>query len=104
VQPPEPAPRRPAIPHTDAGPEIETLDEFDEVVAAHGSLAGRRVQGVDLTEHTDELLTLDAQGALFLGSPMGPDAAARIRATPPTSCSRGSRRADTSRRRGASAG
>ncbi|MGW6357050.1 hypothetical protein ACWFR5_18265 [Streptomyces sp. NPDC055092] len=101
MQPPEPAPRRPAIPHTDAGCEIET---FDEVVAAHGSLAGRRVQGVDLTERTDELLTLDAQGAVFLGSPMGPDAAARIRATPPTSCSRGSRRADTSRRRGSSVG
>jgi predicted Rossmann-fold nucleotide-binding protein len=81
VQTPEPAPRRPAIPHTDAGREIETLDEFDEVVAAHGSLAGRRVQAVDLTERTDELLTLDAEGAVFLGCPMGPDAAARIRAT-----------------------
>ncbi|MGX1675778.1 LOG family protein [Streptomyces sp. NPDC055400] len=81
MQTPEPAPRRPAIPHTDAGHEIETLDEFDEVVAAHGSLAGRRVQAVDLTERTDELLTLDAEGAVFLGCPIGPDAAARIRAT-----------------------
>ncbi|MFD3559068.1 LOG family protein [Streptomyces sp. NPDC058686] len=81
MQTPEPAPRRPAIPHTDPGREIETLDEFDEVVAAHGSLAGRRVQAVDLTERTDELLTLDAEGAVFLGCPMGPGAAARIRAT-----------------------
>ncbi|MFB7413574.1 LOG family protein [Streptomyces sp. NPDC056121] len=80
MQTSEPAPRRPAIPHTDAGREIETLDEFDEVVAAHGSLAGRRVQAVDLTERTDELLALDAEGAVFLGCPMGPDAAARIRA------------------------
>ncbi|MEU6659860.1 Rossmann fold nucleotide-binding protein [Streptomyces sp. NPDC046821] len=81
MQTPEPAPRRPAIPHTDAGREIDSLDAFDAVVAAHGSLAGRRVQAVDLTERTTELLGLDAEGAVFLGCPMGPEAAARIRAT-----------------------
>ena len=81
MQTPEPAPRRPAIPHTHAGREIETLDEFDEVVAGRGSLAGCRVQAVDLTERTAELLAVDAEGAVFLGCPMGPDAAARIRAT-----------------------
>lgn len=37
------------------GDEIESLAEFDAAVAA-GSLAGRRVQSVDLTERSAELL------------------------------------------------
>ncbi|MFG2575910.1 LOG family protein [Streptomyces sp. NPDC048481] len=60
--------------------EIESLAEFDEVVAAHGSLAHFRVQSVDLTDRTDALLSLDASGAVFLGCPMDPAAAARVRA------------------------
>ncbi|MEU6061701.1 Rossmann fold nucleotide-binding protein [Streptomyces sp. NPDC047097] len=58
--------------------EIETLPEFDEVAAA-GSLAGLRVQSVDLTDRTAALLALPVDGAVFLGCPMDPDAAARVR-------------------------
>ncbi|MFF9089590.1 LOG family protein [Streptomyces sp. NPDC014991] len=59
--------------------EIESLAEFDEVVAEHGTLAGFRVQAVDLTGRTDALLRLDSTGAVFLGCPMDPGAAARVR-------------------------
>ncbi|GHA02879.1 LOG family protein [Streptomyces echinoruber] len=60
--------------------EIESLAEFDEVLAAHGSLAHHRVQSVDLTGRTEALLAADTTGAVFLGCPMAPEAAARIRA------------------------
>lgn len=59
--------------------EIETLEEFDHVVA-HGSLVGHRVQSVDLTDRTFALLSADTTGAVFLGCPMHPDAAAKVRA------------------------
>ncbi|MEV6174347.1 Rossmann fold nucleotide-binding protein [Streptomyces sp. NPDC051954] len=59
--------------------EIESLAEFDEVVATVGSLAHHRVQAVDLTDRTDVLLTVDATGAVFLGCPMDPGAAAHVR-------------------------
>ncbi|MGW2820909.1 LOG family protein [Streptomyces sp. NPDC001443] len=74
--------------------EIETLDEFDEVLATLDApslprtpgAAGTggphlRVQAVDLTGRTDALLTLDAAGAVFLGCPMAPEAAAHLRAS-----------------------
>ncbi|MFF4900578.1 LOG family protein [Streptomyces sp. NPDC001068] len=61
--------------------EIESLAEFDEVVAAHGTLAQYRVQAVDLTDRTDALLTTDTAGAVFLGCPMTADAAARVGAS-----------------------
>lgn len=60
--------------------EIETLEEFDATVTARGSLAGFRVQAVDLTDRTRELLATDTAGAVFLGCPMREDAAAKIRA------------------------
>ncbi|GAA2441080.1 Rossmann fold nucleotide-binding protein [Streptomyces glaucus] len=60
--------------------EIETLAEFDEVVSAHGTLAHHRVQAVDLTDRTDVLLSVDTTGAVFLGCPMDPRAAAGVRA------------------------
>ncbi|MEV0176909.1 LOG family protein [Streptomyces sp. NPDC050803] len=60
--------------------EIETLEEFDATVAARGTLAGFRVQAVDLTDRTRELLGTDTTGAVFLGCPMREDAAAKIRA------------------------
>ncbi|MGW1955551.1 LOG family protein [Streptomyces sp. NPDC001920] len=60
--------------------EIETLEEFDATVSARGSLTGFRVQAVDLTDRTRELLTTDTAGAVFLGCPMREDAAAKIRA------------------------
>ncbi|MFE3635721.1 LOG family protein [Streptomyces cellostaticus] len=59
--------------------EIESLAEFDEVVTAHGSLARFRLQAVDLTERTKELLTVDTADAVFLGCPMDPEAAAHVR-------------------------
>ncbi len=59
--------------------EIETLQEFDAIVSARGSLAGFRVQAVDLTDRTRELLTADTTGAVFLGCAMREEAAAKIR-------------------------
>ncbi|MFJ2768317.1 LOG family protein [Streptomyces sp. NPDC087300] len=59
--------------------EIETLAEFDEVSARDG-IAGCRVQAVDLTQRTSALLAADVAGAVFLGCPMGQEAADRIRA------------------------
>ncbi|MGW0632645.1 LOG family protein [Streptomyces sp. NPDC002758] len=71
----------PAQPHRAAhDQEIESLAEFDEIVAAHGSLARFRVQAIDLTDRTDALLSLDTEGAVFLGCPMDPEAAAGVRA------------------------
>ncbi|MEU3840589.1 LOG family protein [Streptomyces sp. NPDC028635] len=61
--------------------EIESLAQFDEVVARGGTLAGFRVQAVDLTGRTDVLLSVDTAGAVFLGCPMAPEAAARVRAS-----------------------
>ncbi|MFG1667201.1 LOG family protein [Streptomyces sp. Y7] len=59
--------------------EIETLQEFDATVSARGSLAGFRVQAVDLTDRTRELLGTDTTGAVFLGCAMREEAAAKIR-------------------------
>ncbi|MEU6090178.1 LOG family protein [Streptomyces sp. NPDC047085] len=72
----------PAQPHRAAHDrEIESLAEFDEVVAEHGTLARYRVQAVELTGRTRALLTLDTTGAVFLGCPMEPEAAAHVRST-----------------------
>lgn len=60
--------------------EIETLDDFDAKVSARGTLAGFRVQAVDLRDRTRELLATDTAGAVFLGCPMREDAAAKVRA------------------------
>ncbi|MEV5958166.1 Rossmann fold nucleotide-binding protein [Streptomyces sp. NPDC051987] len=60
---------------------MESLAEFDAVVAAHGTLGQYRVQAVDLTDRTDVLLTTDTAGAVFLGCPMSPEAAARVGAS-----------------------
>ncbi|MCB5182983.1 LOG family protein [Streptomyces antimicrobicus] len=59
--------------------EIETLAEFDHVVA-RGSLSGYRIQSVNLLERTFALLSADTSAAVFLGCPMEPDAAAKVRA------------------------
>ena len=54
----------PSIPHVD----IESLEHFDRIVAAGAtSMDGWRVQSVDLTGRTAELLGLRPMGALFLG-------------------------------------
>lgn len=60
--------------------EIETLEDFDATVSARGTLSGYRVQGVDLTDRTRELLTTATAEAVFLGCPMREDAAAKVRA------------------------
>ncbi|MEI5526189.1 LOG family protein [Streptomyces brasiliscabiei] len=60
--------------------EIETIEEFDAVVSSRGSLSGFRVQAVDLTDRTRELLTTGTAGAVFLGCRMRDEAAAKIRA------------------------
>ncbi|MDT0568310.1 LOG family protein [Streptomyces sp. DSM 3412] len=59
--------------------EIETIEEFDAIVSARGTLAGFRIQAVDLTDRTRELLATDTAEAVFLGCPMRPEAAAKIR-------------------------
>ncbi|MGW2467510.1 LOG family protein [Streptomyces bauhiniae] len=74
-------PSIPARPHEVAPDhEIESLEEFDAVVTAHGTLAGFRVQGVHLTGRTEDLLRLDTDGAVFLGCPMDAEAAAKVAA------------------------
>ncbi|OKK06801.1 Rossmann fold nucleotide-binding protein [Streptomyces sp. CB03234] len=70
---------RPHAPRHGHDREIETLQEFDGV-AARGSLVGHRLQSVDLTARTGALLSLPTTGAVFLGCPMEPDAAAKVRA------------------------
>ncbi|MGW7368871.1 SLOG cluster 4 domain-containing protein, partial [Streptomyces sp. NPDC054841] len=59
--------------------EIETIEEFDQVIARRGSLAGHRVQAVDLTSRTFALLAADTTGTMFLGCRMEPDAEAKVR-------------------------
>ncbi|WP_327401007.1 LOG family protein [Streptomyces sp. NBC_01288] len=59
--------------------EIETVEDFDATVSSRGTLAGHRVQGVDLTDRTRELLTTNTSGAVFLGCPMRDEAATKIR-------------------------
>lgn len=67
-----------AVHHGDR--EIETLEEFDAIVSSRGTLSGFRVQSVDLTDRTRELLTADTSGAVFLGCRMRPDATEKLRA------------------------
>ncbi|MFI6651161.1 LOG family protein [Streptomyces sp. NPDC050529] len=61
------------------GTEIESLAEFDAAAAA-GSLAGHRVQSVDLTDRSAALLAADTSGAVFLGCRMESGAADKVRA------------------------
>ncbi|MGW0120915.1 LOG family protein [Streptomyces sp. NPDC003327] len=74
--PPAYRPRGPRGP----GREIHTQAEFDAALARHGSLAGHRVQSVDLTDRTFALLAASTTDAVFLGCPMQPEAAAKVRA------------------------
>jgi len=66
----------PSIPHVD----IESLEHFDRIVAAGAtSMEGWRVQSVDLTERTAELLGLSPMGSVFLGCTLEEKADAWIR-------------------------
>ncbi|MFF8608110.1 LOG family protein [Streptomyces sp. NPDC015346] len=67
---------RPPRPHHR---EIHSLAEFDAALA-QGSLVGYRIQSVDLTDRGVELLSVATTGAVFLGCPMRPEAAAKVRA------------------------
>ncbi|MFJ9807134.1 LOG family protein [Streptomyces sp. NPDC101158] len=60
--------------------EIHSLDEFDAALGSHASLAGCRVQSVDLTDRTFALLSVPTGAAVFLGCAMQPEAAAKVRA------------------------
>ncbi|MFF0473083.1 LOG family protein [Streptomyces sp. NPDC004284] len=60
--------------------EIHTLAEFDAALGRPGSLAGQRIQSVDLTDRTFALLAAATKDAVFLGCPMEPEAAAKVRA------------------------
>ncbi|MFJ4963366.1 LOG family protein [Streptomyces sp. NPDC088729] len=60
--------------------EIETLAEFDEVVAVRGSLAGFRIQAVDLSGRTSALLACGAEDAVFLGCALSAEAESKVRA------------------------
>ncbi|MGW7489799.1 LOG family protein [Streptomyces sp. NPDC054786] len=73
------ASRRPRAHDDNHDYEIESLEEFDRVIAV-GTLAGHRVQSVDLTDRTFALLGADTTESLFLGCAMEPDAAAKVRA------------------------
>jgi predicted Rossmann-fold nucleotide-binding protein len=65
--------------HPDHDHEIESLAEFDRAVA-RGSLAGHRIQSVDLTDRTEALLAVETTGTVFLGCPMADEATAKLRA------------------------
>ncbi|GAB2669052.1 LOG family protein [Kribbella swartbergensis] len=66
----------PSIPHVD----IESLKDFDRIVAAGAAtMEGWRVQSVDLSGRTAELLELDPRGSLFLGCVLDDKAEAWIR-------------------------
>ncbi|MQY15956.1 hypothetical protein SRB5_61480 [Streptomyces sp. RB5] len=58
--------------------EIESLDEFDRILAEGGSLSGYRVQSVDLTRRVAELEHADVHGAVFLGCAMSWEAEYRV--------------------------
>lgn len=51
------------------------------MVSSGGSLARFRVQAIDLTDRTRALLAVDTTDTVFLGCSMGPEAAAKVRAS-----------------------
>ncbi|HET8615373.1 MAG TPA: biotin-independent malonate decarboxylase subunit gamma [Actinomycetales bacterium] len=59
--------------------EIESLDELDAVLAVGGSLAGARLQGLDLAAREDALLRADVRGAVVLGGTLTDRLAAHLR-------------------------
>lgn len=54
--------------------ELESLDEFDEFLEGHRSLADTASQGLDLTGRTWRLIEADVRGAFFLGCRLEPSA------------------------------
>ncbi len=60
--------------------EIESLDDFDaQVATGASSMGGWRVQGVNLTARTPQLLRLQPANAILLGSAVSGEAEAHLR-------------------------
>jgi predicted Rossmann-fold nucleotide-binding protein len=60
--------------------EIESLDELDALLAVGGSLAGARLQGLDLAAREHALLRADVRGAVVLGGSLTDRLDAHLRA------------------------
>ncbi len=56
--------------------EIHSLAEFDARIAGHGNLDGTVIQGIDLRDRTDSIISVTCAGTTFLGAAMT-DAALR---------------------------
>ncbi|WP_329001351.1 LOG family protein [Kribbella sp. NBC_00709] len=66
----------PSIPHVD----VESVDQFDRLIGAGATaMAGWRVQSVDLTRRTADLLGLKPMGSVFLGCALEEKADAWVR-------------------------
>ncbi|SCK33624.1 LOG family protein [Streptomyces sp. WMMB 322] len=58
--------------------EIESLEEFDDVVEATGSLSGWRLQSLDLRGRDGALASAETDGAVFLGCAMSAESVVRV--------------------------
>lgn len=58
--------------------DVESLDEFDALLASTGSLAGVFVQSVDLSHRSAVLRDADVAGAIFLGCRLRPADASHL--------------------------
>ena len=54
--------------------ELESVEDFDNYLDGHKSLADTACQGIDLTERTWRLFEADVRGAFFLGCKLEPSA------------------------------
>lgn len=59
--------------------EIDTLEEFDALARAAAHMSGWRLQGIDLTQRSAALRSLDPAGSLFLGVGLRDDDSAWLR-------------------------
>ena len=58
--------------------EIQTVEELEAHVAHIGGLANVVIQGVDLSAHTELLLSVSCADAVFLGASLAPEALAHV--------------------------
>lgn len=65
--------------HTVGTVEVESLAQFDLMRSRSRSMAGWFVQDLDLTERSEQLLSADPHGAVFLGCTMAPAVEDRLR-------------------------
>ena len=59
--------------------EVESLADFDALIAVAGSLDGWRLQSLDLRDRSRELADVDPAGSLFLGCELRPDVERSLR-------------------------